>query len=58
MRKPGVVLSRDALADSIYEWGEEIERNAIEVHQHNLRKKLGASTIISVRGVGYRISES
>lgn len=58
MRKPGVVLSRETLADSIYRWGEEIESNAIEVHLHNLRKKLGASTIINVRGVGYRIAET
>lgn len=58
MRKPGVVISRDTLADSIYGWGEEIESNAIEVHLHNLRKKLGARTIINVRGVGYRIADS
>ena len=58
MRKPGAVVSRDALANSIYEWGEEIESNSIEVHLHHLRKKIGAKTIINVRGVGYRLSES
>jgi DNA-binding response OmpR family regulator len=49
------VLSRERLEEAVYGWGEEVISNAIEVHLHNLRKKLGASVIKNVRGVGYRV---
>jgi len=55
MRRPGVVLSRERLEEAVYGWGEEVVSNAIEVHLHNLRKKLGASVIKNIRGVGYRV---
>ena len=57
MQRPGAVLSRERLEDSVYGWGEEVGSNAIEVHLHHLRRKLGADLIKNVRGVGYRISE-
>jgi DNA-binding response OmpR family regulator len=57
MRRPGAVLSRERLEDSIYGWGEEIGSNAVEVHLHNLRRKLGVDVIRNVRGVGYRVRE-
>jgi two-component system response regulator QseB len=57
MQRPGSVLSRDKLEESIYGWGDEIGSNAIEVHLHHLRKKLGADRIVNVRGVGYRVAE-
>ena len=57
MQKPGAVVSRDTLEEAIYGWGEEVASNAIEVHLHNLRKKLGADMIRNVRGVGYRLAE-
>jgi len=57
MRRPGAVLSRDQLEDSIYGWGEEIGSNAVEVHLHNLRRKLGSDIIRNVRGVGYRVTQ-
>ena len=57
MRKPGTVLSRQVLEETVYGWGEEIASNAIEVHLHHLRKKLGADLIKNVRGVGYRVAE-
>ena len=57
MQRPGAVLSREKLEDSVYGWGSEVGSNAIEVHLHYLRKKLGASAIKNVRGVGYRIAE-
>lgn len=56
LRSAGTVVTRAALEEAIYGWGEEIESNAIEVHLHNLRKKLGAETIKNVRGVGYRVA--
>jgi two-component system, OmpR family, response regulator QseB len=58
MRRPGVPLSRSQLETSIYGWGEEIGSNAIEVHIHSLRRKLGSDRIENVRGVGYRIHKS
>jgi two-component system response regulator QseB len=57
MQRPGTVLSRERLEESIYGWDEEIGSNAVEVHLHNLRRKLGANVILNVRGVGYRIAE-
>ena len=47
------VLSREQLEQQLYSWGQEVESNAIEVHIHNLRRKLGAGLIHTVRGVGY-----
>jgi two-component system response regulator QseB len=57
LQRPGAVLSRERLEESVYGWGEEIGSNAIEVHLHNLRKKLGPGWIRNVRGVGYRVTE-
>lgn len=57
MQRPGTVMSREKLEESVYGWGEEIASNAIEVHLHHLRRKLGAQRIRNVRGVGYRIAE-
>lgn len=47
------VLSREQLEQHLYSWGQEVESNAVEVHVHNLRRKLGNSLIQTVRGVGY-----
>lgn len=58
MQRPGAVLSRDKLEESLYGWGEEVGSNAIEVHLHNLRKKLGSALIKNIRGVGYRVTEA
>ena len=55
MHRPGAVLSRERLEESIYGWGEEVGSNALEVHLHNLRRKLGSEFIKNVRGVGYRV---
>lgn len=49
----GRVLTRDQLEQHLYSWGQEVESNAVEVHIHNLRRKLGHSLIQTVRGVGY-----
>jgi two-component system response regulator QseB len=55
LERPGQVLSRAQLEERLYGWGEEVESNAVEVHIHNLRKKLSADFIQNVRGVGYRV---
>ena len=57
MRKPGAVLSREALEEAVYGWNQEVSSNAVEVHLHHLRKKLGADVIRNVRGVGYRVAQ-
>ncbi|HJV87596.1 MAG TPA: response regulator [Noviherbaspirillum sp.] len=51
----GTALSRARLEESLYGWNEEVESNAVEVHIHNLRKKLGNELIKTIRGVGYLI---
>jgi two-component system response regulator QseB len=53
----GHVLSRDYLEEHIYGWNKDIESNALEVHIHHLRKKLGNSFIQTIRGVGYIIQK-
>ncbi len=57
MQRPGTVLSRERLEEAVYGWGEEVGSNAIEVHLHYLRRKLGSGLIKNVRGVGYRVAE-
>lgn len=53
MLAAGRVLSREQLEQQLYSWGQEVESNAIEVHIHHLRRKLGSELIQTVRGVGY-----
>jgi len=55
MLNAGRVLSREQLEQHLYSWGREVESNAIEVHIHHLRRKLGAALIQTVRGVGYTL---
>ncbi len=52
----GRVLSADQLKDSIYDLHDDIESNALNVHIHHLRRKLGADLIETVRGLGYRMA--
>lgn len=53
MLNAGRVLSREQLEQHLYSWGQEVESNAVEVHVHHLRRKLGNALIQTVRGVGY-----
>lgn len=50
------VLTRRALEEQLYTWGEAVESNALEVHVHHLRRKLGSEFVRTVRGVGYMAS--
>lgn len=52
----GRILNTDQLKDSLYHFDEEIESNALNVHIHHLRRKMGADLIETVRGLGYRIA--
>jgi DNA-binding response OmpR family regulator len=55
---PGQVVSRRMIEERLYGWDEEIGSNAVEVHIHGLRRKLGHSLIVNVRGVGYKVGTS
>ena len=58
MENAGQVLSRQQLMQSMYGWHEDVDSNTLEVHIHNLRKKLDAEVIRTIRGVGYMIEKS
>lgn len=55
LENAGRVLTRSQLEQSLYGWKEEPDSNALEVHIHHLRKKLGSELIRTLRGVGYTI---
>ena len=55
LERPGMPLSRERLEQILYGWGEGVESNAVEVHIHHLRKKLGKDRIRTVRGLGYML---
>lgn len=57
LENTGHVLSRDQLMQSLYSWDEEVDSNTLEVHIHNLRKKLDAHYIRTIRGVGYMVEK-
>ena len=54
----GRVLTRRMLDEQLYAWGEAVGSNALEVHIHHLRRKLGSELIRTVRGVGYMVDEA
>jgi two-component system OmpR family response regulator len=58
MENAGRIQSKQKLESRLYEWGEEVASNTIEVHIHHLRKKLPENFIKTIRGVGYSIPQS
>lgn len=58
MENANKVQTRDMLDSKLYGWGEEVSSNAVEVHIHNLRKKLPDGFIRTIRGVGYVVKSS
>ena len=54
---PHQVFTRDQLEESLYGWNDGVESNTIDVHIHNLRKKISSDIIKTMRGVGYRIGD-
>ena len=53
MESTNKIQTRDLLDSKLYSWGEEVSSNTVEVHIHNLRKKLPVGFIQTVRGIGY-----
>jgi two-component system OmpR family response regulator len=56
MENVGAIQTKPMLESKLYSWGDEISSNAIEVHIHNLRKKLPADFIHTIRGIGYSVA--
>lgn len=57
VERVGVIQTREGLEAKLYSWGDEVSSNAIEVHIHNLRKKLPENFIRTLRGVGYMVPQ-
>ena len=55
LHNQGRVLTKAAIEEKLYPWGEEIASNAVEVHVHHLRRKLGKKFIQTVHRVGYKL---
>lgn len=53
LENSGHALSREQLMQSLYGWDDDLDSNVLEVHIHNLRKKLNADFIRTIRGIGY-----
>ena len=57
MMNKNKILSKQVIEDKIYSWDEEVQSNAVEVHIHNLRKKLGKDFVRTVNKIGYIMEE-
>lgn len=55
VRHPGRAYSRGQIEEALYGWGQEVASNAVEVHIHHLRQKLGPGWIETLRGIGYAL---
>jgi two-component system OmpR family response regulator len=55
-QRPGAVIGRDRLEETLYAFGSEVESNAVEAHVSRIRKKLGHEFIQTLRGLGYRLA--
>jgi two-component system OmpR family response regulator len=55
-QRPGVIISKAQIEDTLFEFGAEVESNAVEVYVSRLRKKVGHSLIHTSRGLGYRLA--
>ncbi|MEG1209602.1 MAG: quorum sensing response regulator transcription factor QseB [Leclercia sp.] len=58
MRNAGRVLPRKLIEEKLYNWDDEVSSNAVEVHVHHLRRKLGADFIRTVHGIGYTLGDA
>ena len=52
------VLSKEAIENKIYSWSDDVQSNAVEVHIHHLRKKLGHDIVKTINKIGYILGEA
>lgn len=57
LENQGRVQSKQQLENKLYQWGEEVGSNTIEVHIHHLRKKFPSDFIKTLRGIGYVVGK-
>ena len=55
MMRAGQTVNRELLQQDLYTWNDDLGSNTLEVHMHNLRRKLGKDRIRTIRGIGYRL---
>ncbi|MBT1728970.1 quorum sensing response regulator transcription factor QseB [Enterobacter quasimori] len=58
MRNAGRVLPRKTIEEKLYNWDDDVSSNAVEVHVHHLRRKLGSAFIRTVHGIGYTLGDA
>jgi two-component system, OmpR family, response regulator QseB len=58
LQHPHTILTGEQLRDYLYGFEQDVESNAVNVHIHHLRRKLGSSMVETVRGQGYRLGEA
>lgn len=58
LRNAGRVLPRKLIEEKLYNWDDEVSSNAVEVHVHHLRRKLGSTFIRTVHGIGYTLGDA
>ncbi|EAN1242288.1 two-component system response regulator QseB, partial [Salmonella enterica] len=54
----GRVLPRKLIEEKLYNWDDDVSSNAVEVHVHHLRRKLGSEFIRTVHGIGYTLGDA
>ena len=57
MMNPNKVLAKSTIEEKLYAWDNDVQSNAVEVHVHHLRKKLGKNIIKTVNKIGYMLGE-
>ena len=55
--RPGAIVSKSQLEEALYDYGAETESNTVEVYVSRLRRKLGRTSITTIRGLGYRLRD-
>lgn len=58
LHNKGRVLARPLIQEKLYNWDDEVSSNAVEVHIHHLRRKLGNGFIRTIHGVGYTLGDT
>ncbi|MEE7494772.1 response regulator transcription factor [Methylobacterium oryzae] len=57
LERPGRILSRAEIEERIYGWGEEVESNAVDALILSIRRKVGKSVILNLRGAGWMVAK-